>query len=145
MMKRQASNASPRCALVIHRVGELRPTDQIVLVVNVEARFRFDDDRFERLVRHSGIVLERHLRNTRIVVDVADRTDEGHDSTHPRVACPQRRELLRDVEIRRLNAYGHREPYPPVTGGSKATSSPCEMHDSRETIAWLTATRTARP
>ena len=134
-MNSHAANASPRCALVtatstIWSAGFERthPMDD-ERIGDVPARLRVVDDRRERLFGHARIVLERHARDRRIGIDVADRADERRDRADRAIAVAQLRRAPgphRSRRSGRVPAWSRRArpSQPPVTGGKIATSSP---------------------
>src|SRR5688500_7340250 len=92
-------------------------------LVDVEPRLRLVDDRGQRLLGHSGVVLERQRADRRVVVDVANRADEHRDRADAPVALAEPGDLDTRVERLLLDAH-HGAGQPPVTGGNSATSSP---------------------
>src|SRR5947208_7244320 len=72
-------------------------------IVDVEALPRLDDDGIERFLGHYRVMLERHLQNLLIIVHIAHGADECDYRADTSIASAERSDLLRHVEVRRLN------------------------------------------
>src|SRR5437660_9540828 len=91
-------------------------------------------------LRHAGIMLERQRGDRFAVLAAAADAAERDDGADIGAAFGERRDFLRDVEIRLLDANGRRDGHmkaqPPVIGGKNAISRAPDITASGLTWAW---------
>src|SRR4051812_18127781 len=112
------------------------------------AALRLGLDLLERLLGHSGIMLEREGIDLVAVialahVQLAHQADEHRQATDALVARSQPVELGPGVEVGLLHAHGHDQP--PVKGGKKATSRAPASLASKVAVRLSTAAPKAAP
>src|SRR5882672_6091325 len=101
-------------------------------VHHLPARGGLVDDLADRVLRHAGVMLERHAH-------LAHQTHEARHRADLAV-FRHRAHLCAEVEVLALNSDLH----PPVTGGKNAISPPAFRVAAGCAMSWFTAARTAR-
>ena len=77
-------------------------------IADLPARLRLRDDVCNRLLRHPGIMLERHVRNLLAALEAAHHADEARDGAGTPVALAQCIDFTPGVEVLCLDAHRHR-------------------------------------
>jgi hypothetical protein len=94
MMNLAASNVAMRADSRDQHNGIRRPQDAHAMddqaVLNGEARHRLGRDRFKRLLRHAGVVVQFHRRHGRAIVEVAHLADKDGQRSDVGAAGAQR-------------------------------------------------------